>query len=119
MVCCKVQPAECCPLPRLRTRQAEGSFPNSRRLLTLLADVGFGFPGATPPAASLPLPCPLLAVGVKYTGIIPRERCQKVQVLVAQSCLTLCDPIDCSLPGFSVHGILQARILEWVAIPFF
>ena len=34
-----------------------------------------------------------------------------------QSCLTLCDPIDCSLPGSSVHGILQARILEWVAVP--
>ena len=32
--------------------------------------------------------------------------------------LTLCDPMDCSPPGFSVHGILQARILEWVAIPF-
>ena len=31
--------------------------------------------------------------------------------------LTLCDLIDCSLPGFSVHGILQARILEWVARP--
>ena len=39
-------------------------------------------------------------------------------VLVAQSCLTLCDPAGCSLPGSSVHGILQARILEWVAIPF-
>ena len=38
--------------------------------------------------------------------------------LVAQSCLTLCDPMDCSLPGPSVHGILQARILEWVAMPF-
>ena len=37
---------------------------------------------------------------------------------VAQSCLTLCDPVDCSLPGSSVHGILQARILEWVAISF-
>ena len=35
-----------------------------------------------------------------------------------QSCLTLCDPTDCSLPGSSVHGLLQARILEWVAIPF-
>ena len=33
-------------------------------------------------------------------------------------CLTLCDPRDCSPPGSSVHGILQARILEWVAIPF-
>ena len=38
--------------------------------------------------------------------------------LVAQSCLTLCDPMDCSPPGSSVHGILQARILEWVAILF-
>ena len=37
---------------------------------------------------------------------------------VAQSCLTLCDSMDCSLPGFSVHGILQARILEWVTISF-
>ena len=34
---------------------------------------------------------------------------------VAQSCPTLCNPVDCSLPGSSIHGILQARILEWVA----
>ena len=39
-------------------------------------------------------------------------------ILVAQSCPTLYDPMDYSLPGSSVHGILQARILEWVAIPF-
>ena len=39
-------------------------------------------------------------------------------MLVAPSCLTLCDPMDCSPPGFSVHGILQARIVEWVAISF-
>ena len=39
-------------------------------------------------------------------------------VLVAQSCLTLCNPMDCSPPGSSAHGILQARILEWVDIPF-
>ena len=37
---------------------------------------------------------------------------------VAQSCLTLRDPMDCSLPGSSVHGIFQARVLEWVAIAF-
>ena len=35
---------------------------------------------------------------------------------VAQSCPTLCDPMDCSLPGSSIHGILQATVLEWVAI---
>ena len=42
----------------------------------------------------------------------------KVKVKVAQSCPTLGDPVDCSPPSFSVHGILQARILEWAAIPF-
>ena len=36
----------------------------------------------------------------------------------AKSCTTVCDPMDCSPPGSSVHGILQARILEWVAISF-
>ena len=37
---------------------------------------------------------------------------------VAQSCPTLCNPMDCSPPGSSIHGILQTRILEWVAISF-
>ena len=45
-----------------------------------------------------------------YTGVSESE--------VTQSCPTLFDPVDCSLPGFSVHGILQARILEWVTISF-
>ena len=45
---------------------------------------------------------------------LPRSGC----CLVAQSCLTLCDPVDYSLPVSSVHGISQARILEWVAISF-
>ena len=44
--------------------------------------------------------------------------CVKVKVLVAQLCPTPWDPMDCSPSGSSVHGILQARILEWVAIPF-
>ena len=42
----------------------------------------------------------------------------KVESEVAQSCPTLCDPIDCSLPGSSVHGIFQAIVLEWIAISF-
>ena len=37
---------------------------------------------------------------------------------VGQSCPTLCDPMDCNLPGCSVHGIFQARVLEWIAISF-
>ena len=40
------------------------------------------------------------------------------KMLISQSCPTLCDPMDCNPPGSSVHGILQARILEWVVIPF-
>ena len=43
----------------------------------------------------------------------------KVKALFAQSCLIVCNPTECSLPGSSVHVILQARILEWAAIPFF
>ena len=51
-------------------------------------------------------------VGINYQLLM------YVLCLVAQSCLTLCDPLDYSLPGSSVHGgILQARIWEWVAIP--
>ena len=42
-----------------------------------------------------------------------------VKALVAQSCLTLSDPMDCSLPGSSVHGIFQARVLEWGAILYY
>ena len=48
----------------------------------------------------------------------PRGKRYLWYVLVIQPCPTLCDPMDCSPPGSSIHGILQARILEWVAIPF-
>ena len=43
---------------------------------------------------------------------------KSVKGLVTQQCLTLCDPMDCSLPVFSIQRILQARMLEWVAVPF-
>ena len=52
---------------------------------------------------------------VQAQGTAPPK---KIRVKVVQSCPTLCNPIDCSPPGSSVHGILQARILEWIAIPF-
>ena len=50
------------------------------------------------------------------TTIIPLLGMQACSV--ANSCLTLCNPMDCNLPGSSVRGILQARILEWVATSF-
>ena len=48
-------------------------------------------------------------VHVVHNGILVNSE-------VAQLCPTLCDPMDCSLPGFSVHGIFQAIVLEWIAI---
>ena len=56
----------------------------------------------------------------KWSSTKPVPGAKKVLcVLVSQSCPTLCDPMDCTPPGSSVHGILQAKTLEWVAISFF
>ena len=67
------------------------------------------------------LPCPWDSPG-KNTGVGCHclLQCMKVKSgsEVAQSCPTLCDPMDCRLPGPSVHGIFQARVLEWGAIAF-
>ena len=60
-------------------------------------------------------------IGLKFsdcTLVGPGAPVMKMKVVVPQSCLTLCDPMDGGPPGSSVHVILQARILEWVAIPF-
>ena len=48
----------------------------------------------------------------------PWKQCKRCCAKSLQSCPTLCDPMDCSSSGSSVHGILQARVLEWVAISF-
>ena len=67
------------------------------------------------------LPCPWDSPG-KNTGVGCHFllQCMKVkrESEVAQSCPTLCDPMDCSPPGSSIHGILQARVLKWGAIAF-
>ena len=66
-------------------------------------------------------PCPWDSLG-KNTGVGCHFllQCRKVKSESegAQSCLTLCNPMDCSPPGSSVHGIFQARVLEWGAIAF-
>ena len=57
-----------------------------------------------------------LAAQVPVTvSVYSRYQCVRV-CLFAPSCPTLCDPMDCSLPGSSVHGILQAKILEWIVL---
>ena len=50
--------------------------------------------------------------------VVLEKTLESLESEVAQLCLTLCDPMDCSLPGSSVHGIFQARVLEWAAISF-
>ena len=69
--------------------------------------------------SGLPFPSPgdLPDSGIKVNSL-PAELPGKPKVKVTQLCPTLCGPMDCSLPGSSVHGILQARILEQIAIPF-
>ena len=57
----------------------------------------------------------VLVLGVQHNDLIYAYDID-IDIEVAQSCPALCDPMDCSLPGSSVHGIFQARILEWVAI---
>ena len=53
-----------------------------------------------------------------WSGLPFPSPMQKSESEVTHSCLTLSDPMDCSLPGSSVHGILQVRVLEWAAISF-
>ena len=76
---------------------------------------------ATPQTAAHQAPRPWDSPG-KNTGVGCHFllQCMKVksESQIAQSCLTLRDPMDCSPPGFSAHGIFQARVLEWGAIAF-
>ena len=64
-------------------------------------------------------PPPLTPVSIQtHSGHLPEPGIMLGAVLVGQSYPTLCNPMDCSPPGSSVHGIFQARILEWIAISF-
>ena len=71
----------------------------------------------SPPGSPLPWDSPGKNTGVGCHFLL---QCMKVksESEVAQSCLTLSDPMECSLPGSSIHGIFQARALEWGAIAF-
>ena len=79
-------------------------------------------PGKPTPSGDLPNPGIELGSPALWAYSLPAELPGKPEVHCAtkslQPCPTLCDPMDCSLPGFSVHGILQARTLEWVAVSF-
>ena len=64
--------------------------------------------------AAGPNHCPPIPPG----QVLPGKHSAAAAAMSLQSCLTLCNPMDCSLPGSSVHRIFQARVLEWVAIAF-
>ena len=85
-------------------QRAQGSF-CSVVVLVAWRIPGTGKPGGLPPMGSH-------RVGHDWSDLAAAA------VLVAQLCLTLCDPTDCGPPGSSVRGILHATILEWIAIPF-
>ena len=67
-----------------------------------------------------PFNCPSLTVLhlFLYSSLVSNRK-KTASCLVTQSCLTFCNPLDCSLPGSTVHGISQASIREWVAISFY
>ena len=70
------------------------------------------------PGKNIGMGCYFLNLYLYNYYIITLSILVKVKVSVTQSCLTLCDPMNYSLLGFSVHGILQARILKWHSVPF-
>ena len=61
-----------------------------------------------------------MGIEVTYLNLVKAiyDKVKESESEVAQLCLALCDPMDCSLPDSTVHGIFQARILEWVALSF-
>ena len=75
-------------------------------------------PGHLPDPGMEPAPLQLLISGGFFTAESTGKPHKPVCAKLLQSCPTVCDPMDCNLPGPSGHEILQARILEWVAISF-
>ena len=63
----------------------------------------------------------LMGFCMKLHSVVVKDVCLRTRLCAKsfQLCLTFCSPMDCRLPGSSVHGILQARILEWLAMSFF
>ena len=85
-------------------------------LLLLLSHVSRVRLCATPETAAHQAPVPGILQQEYWSGLPFPSPARESEV--TQSCPTLCDAMDCSLPGSSVHGISQARVLEWVAIAF-
>ena len=94
----------------VRCHVSQDAFPEASRL---------GWMPTKLEAFTLPrAPCPLFCPRRCFVSCWFEKSARIILVLVAQSCPTLCNPMNCTPPGFSVHGILQARILDWLAISY-
>ena len=110
------------PRPMLAKKQRErGAWPDQ-------ADM-WRFPAVTQSSADMGLACSSVCLCYTHTQVYMHKKvcvdlgecCPSLWCVCAKSlqpCPTLCDPMDCSTPGSSVHGILQSRIQGWIAIPF-
>ena len=131
--CSSFLPCPCILLPVLDSMEYHNL---SLVLLSLQLGQNSNYRSTAIPFCSLPVPKLLKVAGkkthnhsdyyhfkfmttnFKSTSVWHCHLLQKWKVVVGQSCQTLCDPMDCSPPGSSVHEISQARILEWVAVSF-
>ena len=91
------------------------SFSNARKGKVKVKSLSYVWLFMTPWTAAYQAPLPMGFSRQEYWSGLPFAHSVSAKSL--QLCLTLCNPMDCIPPGFSVHGILQARILEWVATP--
>ena len=103
-----------------RSRASSGDQVGLLLLLLLLSCFSHVRLCVTPQMAAHKAPPSLgLSRQEQWSGLpFPSPLYTRMHAKSLQSCPTLCDPMDCSPPGFSIHGILQARTLEWVAISF-
>ena len=97
-----------CPRPCRRPPPTHASARDSWTLMGMSGSVSYG--------VTAPLSC--VPVHTRFCLCPPRVCFPESENEVTQSCLTLSNPMDGSLPGSAVHGIFQARILEWAAISF-
>ena len=113
-----LQHTRLCNTPGFATHQASGSFTTSRSLLKLMSvdsvTLSNHFTHCRPLLFLLSIFSSLRVLYSEWALCIRWPNFTVCLCLVVQSCPTLCDSMDCSLPGSSVHGLLKARIPEWV-----
>ena len=104
--------------PRRQTFVVAAAVPSPRCVWLFATPWAAGHRASLPLIISWSLPSFMPIASWNLINCLHSISCWKLKLLVPQSCLTLCNPMDCKPPSPSVHGILQPRVLEWVAIAF-